>query len=132
MMERARRMQFWGEDENDDRLIVEILEGKKTATVSSAEKYYLADGEYDDGGYLTGELVDVYDLKGQLRCRVRITKVYPLLFGKIPKELWQGEACHSAAHFQEVHRQSWPDYDLSDEFELIATHFKLEEIVYPG
>lgn len=132
MMERARRMQFWGEDENDDSLIVEILEGKKTATVSSAGKYDLAEGEYDDGGYQAGELVEVYDLKGRLRCRVLITAVYPLLFGKIPEKLWRGEACQSAAHFQEVHRQCWPDYDLNDDFELIATHFELVEIINPG
>jgi hypothetical protein len=28
-MDRPKRMQFWGEDNNDDSLIVEILEGKR-------------------------------------------------------------------------------------------------------
>ena len=124
-MNRLKRMQFWGENENDDSLILEILEGKKTATVCDASKYYEAEGEFDDGGWETGDLVEVYDLKGQLRCCVRITEVYPVPFGKIPEKLWKGEACRSAEHFQEVHRRCWPDYDLTDDFELMATHFEL-------
>ena len=130
-MGRIKRMQFWGEDENDDSLIMEIIRGIKTATVSSAEKYHEAGGEFDDGGWEMGDLVDVYDLKQQLRCRIRITEVYPVKFGEIPEKLWKGEACQSATHFQEVHRSCWPNYQLTDEFELIATHFELDEIICP-
>ncbi len=128
-MERLKRMQFWGEDENDDGLIMEILGGIKTATVGSAEKYYQAEGDFDDGGWETGDLVEVYDLKQRLRCRIRITEVYPVKFGEIPEKLWKGEACRSASHFQEVHRACWPDYPLTDEFKLVATHFELVEII---
>jgi uncharacterized protein YhfF len=131
-MDRPKRMQFWGEHENDDSLIVEILAGKKTATVCRADKYYEAEGEFDDGGWGTGDLVDVYDLKGQLRCRIRVTEVYPVRFGKIPEKLWRGEACRSVEHFQEAHRYCWPQYDLTDDFELMATHFELVEIVTYG
>ncbi|MBN2388487.1 MAG: ASCH domain-containing protein [Anaerolineales bacterium] len=130
-MDRPKRIQFWGEDENDDRLVVEILEGKKTATVCKADEYYESDGEFDDGGLETGDLVDVFDLKQQLRCRIRITDVYPVLFGKIPERLWMGEVCQSAEHFQEAHRHCWLDNDLTDDFELVAIHFELVEIVTP-
>lgn len=130
-MDRPKRMQFWGENENDDSLVVEILEGKKTATVCNAVKYYEAEGEFDDGGWEIGDLVDVYDLQQQLRCRIRITEVYSVLFGEIPEKLWRGEACRSAKHFQEVHRSCWPDYNLTDDFELMATHFELIETVTP-
>jgi uncharacterized protein YhfF len=130
-MNRIKRMQFWGEDENDDSLVLEIIRGIKTATVSSAENYYEAGGEFDDGGWEIGDLVDVYDLKQQLRCRIRITEVYPVKFGEIPEKLWKGEACQSAIHFQEVHRSCWPHYQLTDGFELIATHFELVEIICP-
>jgi uncharacterized protein YhfF len=52
-----------------------------------------------------------------------------VLFYKIPEKLWRGEACGSAEHFQQAHRHCWPDYDLNDDFEMIATHFELVEIV---
>jgi uncharacterized protein YhfF len=122
-------MQFWGENPEDDSLVVEIIQGNKTATVSSAEKYDEPEGEYDDGGWPVGDRVDVYDLKQRLRCRIRITEVYPLAFGAVPEKLWKGEACTSAEHFREVHRACWPHYNLTDAFELIATHFVLEEVV---
>lgn len=121
---RHKRMQFWGKDEADDSLIVEILRGQKTATATSAGRYYDAE-EYDDGGWEVGDIVDVYDLKERLRCVVRITEVYPVRFGDIPEKLWKGEACRSKEHFQQVHRECWPHYQLDDEFELIATHFEV-------
>jgi uncharacterized protein YhfF len=121
---RNKRMQFWGKDENDDILILEIINGQKTATATSASRYYEAE-EYDSGGWETGDIVDVYDLKKQLRCVIRITEVYPVLFGDIPDKLWKGEACKSREHFQDIHRECWPHYQLDNDFELIATHFEL-------
>ena len=128
-MDRLKRMQLWGENEDDDSLVVEILQGMKTATACKADIYNEAEGEFDDGGWQAGEVVDVYDLKERLRCRVRITGVYPFLFGNIPEKLWRGEACRDAKHFQDAHRHCWPEYDLTDDFELMATHFELVEII---
>ena len=130
-MDRLKRIQFWGEDDNDDSLVVEIIEGKKTATVCKADEYDESDGDYDDGGLEVGDLVDVYDLNQNLRCRIRVTEVYPVLFGDIPEKLWRGEVCTSAEHFQEAHRYCWPDYNLTDDFAMIATHFELVEIINP-
>lgn len=126
-MNRNRRMQFWGRDENDDSLVVEIEKGEKTATVCRADEYHLSEGEYDDGGWEVGDLVDVFDLKKKLRCRIRVTEVYKVRFGDIPEKLWRGEACRSAEHFQQAHRECWPHYNLHDDFELMATHFTLVE-----
>lgn len=86
-MNRPKRIQFWGEDENDDRLVMEIIKGKKTATVSKADEFYESDGDFDDGGLEVSDIVDVYDLQQRLRCRIRITEVYPVLFGDIPERL---------------------------------------------
>lgn len=124
-MTRRKRTQFWGADENDDRLVLEILAGHKTATVCKADEYYTALNEFDDGNMQVGDLVDVYDLKGRLRCLIRITDVYPVKFGFIPEKLWRGEVCTSAEHFREVHRSCWPQYRLTDDFEMMATHFEL-------
>jgi len=125
MIQRRKRMQFWGENENDDHLVVDILNGEKTATVCKADEYDLPDGEYDDGGWQVGELADVYDLKGVKRCVIRITEVYQVSFGDIPEKLWRGEACRSVEHFQEAHRHCWPEYNLTPDFQLMATHFEL-------
>ena len=62
---------------------------------------------------------------------LRVTEVYPVLFGDIPEKLWRGEACRSAEHFRDAHRYCWPDYNLTDDFEMIATHFELVEIINP-
>lgn len=126
---RPKRIQFWGEDENDDSLVHEIIAGEKTATVSKADEFYESDGDFDDGGLEVGELVDVFDLKQRLRCRIRITEVYPVRFGDVPEKLWKGEACRSAEHFQEAHRHCWSDCDLNDDFEMVATHFELVEVL---
>lgn len=125
---RRKRTQFWGANEDDDSLVREIIAGHKTATVCKADEYYTATGEFDDGNMLIGDLIDVYDLRGRLRCVIRITDVYPVRFGTIPEKLWRGECCTSAEDFREVHRRCWPQYPLTDDFELIATHFELVEV----
>lgn len=128
---RRKRMQFWGEDENDDSLILAIIRWEKTATVCRADDYDLPEGNYDDGGWRVGDSVEVYDLKQGLRCIIEITEVYDLRLGDIPEKLWRGEACRSAEHFREVHRHCWPDYDLTPDFEMTATHFELVNVVSP-
>lgn len=125
MIDRLKRMQFWGRDEDDDRLVIEILEGKKTATVCKADEYHLPEGNYDDGGWEVGDIVEVYDLRENLRCKVEITEVYKCKFGSFPDKLWIGENCESAEEFRNDHRSCWPEYDLNDDFEMMATHFKL-------
>jgi len=124
-MNRRKRIQFWGAHADDDSLVLEVLSGYKTATVCKAEEYYIPIGEFDDGGLEVGDLVDVFDLREKLRCVIRVTEVYPVKFGDIPDKLWQGEYCSSAEHFREAHRQCWPHEALTDDFEMIATHFEL-------
>jgi uncharacterized protein YhfF len=127
-MRRRKRIQFWGSDPEDDHLVQEILEGRKTATVCKADEYHLPEGEYDDGGWEVGDLVEVYDLQERLRCLIRVTDVYKVRFGEVPERLWRAEACESAEHFRDAHHLCWPDYDLTDDFVMMATHFELVEI----
>lgn len=124
-MARRKRTQFWGAHPDDDHLVLEILSGRKTATVCRSDEYLRPMGEFDDGNMQVGDLVDVHDLRGRWRCVIRITRVYPVLFGSPPEELWRAECCRSAEHFREAHRRCWPDYELDDTFEMIATHFEL-------
>lgn len=122
-------MQFWGKDQDDDSLIIEIMEGKKTATACKADEYHLPEGEFDDGNWQVGDIVEVYDLKQKLRCTIQITEVYRITFGDFPDKLWKEEACTSAEHFREAHRTCWPEYDMNDDFEIMATHFKLVDVL---
>lgn len=128
-MNRLKRTQFWGEDENDDRLIRQILEGRKTATACPAEIYYEPDGEFEDGGFVVGDLVEVYDLKGILRCTIEITEYYTTKFGEIPEKLWRGECNVSAEEFQKDHIYCWPEWNVTDEFLVAVNHFKLVDII---
>lgn len=61
-MNRLKNTQYLDKDENDDRLIKQIITGHKTATACPAEKYYLPGGEYEDGGFEVGDKIEVYDL----------------------------------------------------------------------
>ncbi len=127
-MKRLKRTQFWGENDDDDRLIIQIIEGKKTATACPFEDYFHADGEYEDGGFEVGDIVEVYDLKKRLRCVIRITEYYNTTIGNIPEKLWLGEGNKSAEEFKRNHVHSWPEYNVNDDFEIAVNHFELVEI----
>ncbi|THB79363.1 MAG: ASCH domain-containing protein [Desulfobulbaceae bacterium] len=103
-MIRLKRTQFWGEDDDDDRLILQVLAGEKTATAGPTVDYDTPYGPYDDGGYEAGDLVEVCDLKKRLRCIINITECYHTSIGQIPEKLWRGEGNRSAAEFKENHR----------------------------
>lgn len=124
-------MQFWGETDDDDSLVREIERGEKTATVCKADEYELSEGDCDDGGWAVGELVEVYDLKKNLRCLIEITEVYRVTWSSIPEKLWKEEVCRSEEHFKEAHMHCWPEYEIDDHFEMMATHFKLIEVFDP-
>jgi uncharacterized protein YhfF len=126
-MERLKRTQFWGKDENDDRLILQIIAGKKTATVCPSEIYSLPEGDYEDGGFVKGDIVEVYDLKERLRCIIKITEVYETAFGDIPEKLWKGECNNSEEEFKDDHISCWSEYSVTDGFRITANHFELVE-----
>lgn len=120
-------MQFWGRNEDDDSLVLQIEQGEKTATVCKADEYEDSDGDYDDGGWKEGELIEVYDLKKNLRCLIEITEVYRVIWSNIPEKLWRGEGNSNEEEFKDDHVSCWPEYDIDDHFEMMATHFKLIE-----
>jgi uncharacterized protein YhfF len=130
-MNRRKRLTFWGADENDDSLARAVIAGRKTVTADTVADYYRPYGEYGDGSYETGDLIEVYDLKKRLRCLIRATKVQTIRFGNIPEEVWLGEGFASAREFQEVHIRCLPQYELHDDFEFVTLHFELVEAIAP-
>jgi len=128
-MNRRKRLTFWGADENDDSLARSVMDGRKTVTADTVADYYQPYGEYGDGSYVPGDLIEVYDPKHRLRCIIKATKVYTIEFGHIPEEVWRGEAFASAEEFRECHIRCMPHIDLHDRFELVTLHFELVEII---
>lgn len=128
-MNRLKRLTFWGADEDDDSLPCAVIAGRKTVTADTVEDYYTPYGEYGDGSYQAGDLIEVYDLRQRLRCIIRATRVEIIEFGSIPEAVWRGETFASAEEFREVHRQCLPHLDLHDRFEMVALHFELVDII---
>jgi uncharacterized protein YhfF len=86
-MNRRKRLTFMGVDENDDSLARSVMEGRKTVTADTVAAYFKPYGEYGDGGYAPGNIIEVYDLKRRLRCIINATKVYTIEFGSVPEEV---------------------------------------------
>lgn len=129
--DRRKRLTFWGADEDDDSLVRSVIEGRKTVTAETVEDYDKPYGEYGDGGYAPGDIIEVYDRRRRLRCIIRATKVYIIKFGDIPEEVWRGETFSSAEEFREVHVRCLPHLDLHDDFEFVTLHFELLEVIAP-
>jgi uncharacterized protein YhfF len=130
-MKRLKRLTFWGAHEDDDSLARSVMEGRKTVTADTLDDYDKPYGEYGDGGYVAGELIEVYDLRQRLRCTIRATKVATIAFGNIPEEVWRGETFASADEFRQCHVRCLPHLDLHPGFQFVTLHFELVEIILP-
>ncbi|MEW6022669.1 MAG: ASCH domain-containing protein [Pseudomonadota bacterium] len=128
---RRKRLTFWGADEHDDSLPRSVIAGHKTVTADTVEAYYQPYGEYGDGSYAPGDLIEVYDQQRRLRCLIRALDVYKIRFGDVPEAVWRGEAFGSADEFRAVHVQALAPLVLHDDFELVTLHFELVEVVLP-
>lgn len=126
---RLKRLTFWGAHDHDDSLPVSVIEGRKTVTADTLEAYYQSYGEYGDGSYAPGDLIEVYDLQRRPRCIIRATKVCNIKFGAIPEEVWRGETFASAEEFRRVHIEALAPIALHDDFELVTLHFELVEVL---
>jgi uncharacterized protein YhfF len=130
-MKRRKRLTFWGAHEDDDSLPRAVIAGEKTVTADTIQDYYKPYGEYGDGSYEAGDIIEVYDLRQRLRCLIRATRVQVIRFGDIPEAVWRGEGFGSAREFQQVHIDCLPQYDLHGGFEFVALHFELAEVIRP-
>jgi uncharacterized protein YhfF len=128
-MTRIKRLTFWGADDDDDSLVRAVIAGHKTVTADVVADYYAGYGELGDGAYAAGDLIEVFDLRRRPRCLIRATEVEIIRFGHIPEPVWRGEGFSSAREFQEVHLRCLPQYDLHEDFEFVALHFELVDVI---
>ena len=127
-MTKRKKLTFWGANEDDDSLVRAVIAGHKTVTADTVDDYYKGYGELGDGGYVAGDLIDVHDLKGRLRCTIRAREVRVITFGDIPEDVWRGETFTSAQEFRDVHVRCLPHLDLQDGFEFVTLHFELVDV----
>lgn len=119
---------FWGLDRHDDRLVQQVLSGKKTVTCSLAVQYYCDPQEEPTA---PGDLVEVIDGLGHRRCILRIDRVYEIPFGEVTDEIVKGEGAASVGEFKADHHLSWDDdlkkmgMVLDDHTMIVVEHFSL-------
>ena len=113
-----------------ERLIGEVLDGEKTATCCPRSDY--DEDELAEVIASEGEILDVIDADGNIRCRVRMTAVYETTFGRPAPSLVRGEGFGSDRDaFRQDHMQAWADemaeegHPLTDDTILVVEEFEL-------
>jgi uncharacterized protein YhfF len=112
-----KRMQFVS-----DALVQQVVEGRKTASVTRLGEVDIADGDYDDP-LVVGEYYDVYDSSLTARAKIRITGMELCRWEDIPERLWRGETNISADEFRLDHLDYFGNPDPS--FEFVAYYFQM-------
>jgi uncharacterized protein YhfF len=115
--EKRKRIQFVS-----DRLVDQIIQERKTASVTRLGEVDKDQGEYDNA-LVVGEYYDVYDSALVNRCTIRIVGMELCRWDNIPERLWRGETNENADEFREDHRDYFDN--PTDDFEFVAYYFEL-------
>src|SRR5690606_13273852 len=127
---------FWGENADDERLVAEIVAGRKTATCEP--KAWAEDPDSDEELAAAGEQVRVLSKRGRHLCTIEITDSYEVAFGKVEEKLIRGAGDPDLAHFADSHRKAWArdlkreGHPLTDGTVLLAQHFRLVSVEPAG
>jgi uncharacterized protein YhfF len=130
-----KRIDFWGRDENDERLLEEVLAGLKTATCTP--KVWYEELPEEEKSY-PGDILEVFTKKGEHRGSIEVTERYDIPFGKITgdvgEKIAKGENT-TLEQFIEDHIYSWKEplaeqgIELNDDTVIVVEHFKLVSVV---
>jgi len=105
-----------------DRLVEQIVEGRKTASVVRLDAVDVDEDEYNNA-LVVGHLYEVYDGVRSPRCVIRVTGMELCRWDDIPERLWKGETNEDADEFRADHLEYFED--PGDDFEFIAYYFHL-------
>jgi len=111
-----RRIQF-----ASDRLVQQVVEGTKTASVVRLGEVDVEEDEYNHP-LVVGEIYDVYDSSRTRRAAIRIVGMELCRWDEIPERLWRGETNRSAGEFREDHVEYFGDPGPG--FEFVAYYFQ--------
>ncbi|MCC3355817.1 ASCH domain-containing protein [Bacillus sp. REN16] len=129
-----KRIDFWGRDEYDERLLEEVLRGVKTVTCTPKVWYDLLPSEEKSEA---GDIIQVFTKRNEYKANIQITDFYEIRFGEIQGEV--GERIANGENstldeFIEDHIFSWEKPLYNDGFELnedtiiVVEHFKVTDI----
>jgi len=104
-----------------DRLVEQVVEGRKTASVAGVGEVELAEDEYNSA-LVVGDYYDVYDSALKSRCTIRIVAMELCRWDAIPERLWRGETNVSADEFRQDHLDYFQN--PADDFEFVAYYFE--------
>lgn len=109
---------------SDSRLIEQIIDGRKTATVRRLSESEGID-EYNTALHV-GEVYQVYDANRRPRVTIRLTAIELATWGDIPEALWRRDPAVSGEVSEAAFRGDHADYfgDPSDDFEYLALYFE--------
>lgn len=105
-----------------DALVQQIIEGRKTASVTTLEEVDQKEDEYNDS-LVVGKYYDVYDSKLKKQATIRIVAMELCRWDSIPERLWQGETNSNADEFRSDHREYFNN--PHNDFEFVAYYFEL-------
>ena len=105
-----------------DRLVEQIAEGRKTASVVNVGEVDISDGDYDDP-LVVGDYYDVYDSKLVNRATIRVVAMELCTWDDIPERLWRGETNANAEEFRQDHLEYFDNPGPG--FEFVAYYFEL-------
>ncbi len=105
-----------------DRLVQQVMDGSKTASVSELGDFELPEDEYNSA-LVVGDFYHVYDSALKPRCTIRIVAMELCRWDNIPERLWRGETNVDANEFREDHQEYFCNPD--DDFEFVAYYFEL-------
>jgi uncharacterized protein YhfF len=120
-----------GDDGLGERLIRQIIEGKKTATC--CPKFARTEAELAESCANVGKIVTITNKNGVPRCNVRILECFETTFGDPAPPLLEGEGS-TLAEFQENHRRAWGAWfaglgkELTGDLVLLAERFELVDV----
>lgn len=108
-----------------DNLVEQIIEGRKTASVSTLESL-LEEEEYDSP-LVVGWHYTVYDSQKQPRVVIRVLAMELCRWDAIPERLWRGETNDNADEFREDHLGFFEN--PADDFEFAAYYFERVKVL---
>ena len=105
-----------------DRLVEQILEGRKTASVATLDEVSVDEDEYNHA-LVVGQYYDVHRSDLRKACTVRIVGMELCRWDDISERLWKGETNTSAQDFRDDHVDFFND--PAGDFEFVAYYFEL-------
>ncbi|MEH7237126.1 ASCH domain-containing protein [Bacillus sp. JJ1562] len=129
-----KRIDFWGRDEYDERLLEEVLRGVKTVTCTPMVWY---DQLPSDEKSEIGDIIQVFTKRNEHKANIQITDFYEIRFGEIQGEVGERIAKGENStldEFIEDHIFSWEKPLQNDGFELnedtiiVVEHFNVTDI----